>query len=148
MRDNMNGTQLVHLGTLTLSGTTPGASDWVDLKGFNAATIVMVNDTITDAGTAAGFTATAQDNTDTTAAGAAAIVAADSVDGSTITITTTSDAADNAVAGQIGYVGGDRYLRLNVVGTTGTAAVVSIYAILGNASQEPATFIGTSVAAT
>lgn len=148
MRDNMNGTQLVHLGTLTLSGVTPGASAWADLKGFNAATIVMVNDTITDAGTAAGYTATVQEGDDTTAAGASAIVAADSVDGSTISITTTLDTADNTVAGQVGYVGGSRYLRLNVVGTTGTAAVVSLYAILGNASQEPATFIGTKVAAT
>lgn len=148
MRDNMNGTQLVHLGTLTLSGTTPGASSWADLKGFNAATIVMVNDTVTDAGTASGYTATVQHGDDTTASGAAAIDTADSVDGSTITITTTADAADNVVAGQVGYVGNKRYLRLNVVGTTLTDAVISLYAILTDASLEPTTYIGTKVAAT
>ena len=148
MRDNMNGTQLVHLGTLTLSGTTPGASSWVDLKGFNAATIVLTTGVVTDAGTAAGFTASAQTSDTTAASAAAAIVAADSVDGSTIDIDVTSDAADQVVAGQIGYIGSARYLRLNVVGTTGTAAVISIYAILTCASLEPTTYIGTAVAAT
>lgn len=148
MRDNMNGLQLVHLGTLTLSGTTPGASSWIDLKGFNAATIVLTNGVVTDAGTAAGYTATAQHGDTTAASGAAAIVAADSVDGSTISITTLLDTEDNLVVGQVGYVGAKRYLRLNIVGTTGTNAIVSIYAYATHAHREPTTFIGTKVAAT
>jgi len=148
MHDNLRTTQMVHLGNLALSGTTPAASAWVDLKGYDETSIVMVNNTVTDAGTAAGFTASAQYGDDTTAAGAAAIGTDDSVDGSTITIAVTSDTADNAVAGAIGYVGNARYLRLNVVGTTGTDADVSVYAVLGGAHRRPTTFIGTSVAAT
>ena len=147
-RENETCTQMVHLGNLTLSGTTPAASDWVDLRGYDACTLVMVNNTVTDAGTASGFTATGQDNSDTTAAGAAAMGAADVRDGSTTTITVTADAADDAIAGQIAYIGGERYARLNVVGTTGTNADVSVFAILGEASVSPTTFIGTSVAAT
>ena len=148
MHDNLSNMQMVHLGNLALSGTTPAASDWVDLKGYDEVTIVMVNNTVTDAGTAAGFTASAQYGGDTTAAGATAIGTDDSVDGSTITIVVTSDGADDVVAGAIGYVGGSRYLRLNVVGTTGTSADVSVHAILGGAHRRPTTFIGTSVAAT
>lgn len=147
-RDILRDTQMVHLGNLTLSGTTPAASAWADMRDYEGATIVMVNNTITDAGTASGFTATAQYGEDTTAAGAAAIAAADSVDGSTTTITVTSDTADDSIAGAIGYVGKGRYLRLNVVGTTGTDADVSVYALLGKPHRAATTFIGTSVAAT
>lgn len=148
MHDNLTKMQVVDLGTITLSGTTPAASAWVDLKGFNSATIVLRNGTITDAGTASGFTAAVQSGDSSLASGAAAIGADDSVDGSTITITVTSDTADDSVAGAVGYVGDARYIRLNITGTTGTAAVVSVQAILGDASREATTFIGTSVAAT
>ena len=148
MHDNLRNTQMVHLGNLALSGTTPAASDWVDLKGYEACSIVAVSNTITDAGTASGFTLSAQYGDDTTAAGATAIAAADSVDGATITITEITDGDDDTISGAIGYVGGARYLRLNGVGTTGTDADVSVFAVLGGAHRRPTTFVGTSVAAT
>ncbi len=147
MRDMISNKQVVHLGNLALSGTTPAASSWVDLRGFDAATILLVNNTITDAGTAAGFTATAQHSGTTAAADAAAIAAADSVDGST-TVVVTDDAADDTLAGGIGYKGSKRYLRLNVVGTTGTNADVSVLAILNKPHRAETTFVGTKVAAT
>ncbi len=147
MRDMLSNKQVVHLGNLALSGTTPAASSWVDLRGFDAATIVLVNNTVTDAGTAAGFTATAQHSDTTAASDAAAIAAADSVDGAT-TITVTDDAADDVLAGGIGYKGSKRYLRLNVVGTSGTSADVSVLAILNKPHRAKTTFAGTKVAAT
>jgi hypothetical protein len=147
MRDMLRNKQVVHLGNLSLSGTTPAASSWVDVQGFDAATIVLVNNTITDAGTTAGFTATVQHGDDSTAAGAAAIVAADSVDGA-ISVTVTSDTADNSVAGGVGYRGSKRYVRMNVVGTTGTDADVSVIAILNKPHRAETTFVGTAVAAT
>jgi len=147
MRDMLNNKVVTHLGNLTLSGTTPAASAWVDLKGYDACTIMMVNNTITDAGTAAGYTATMQHGDDTTAAGAADVVAADSVNGS-ITVAETSDSADNSVAGGLGYRGDKRYVRFNVVGTTGTDADVSIVAVQNKPHRAPTTFIGASVAAT
>ncbi|MEQ3625982.1 MAG: hypothetical protein ABNH26_08745 [Celeribacter sp.] len=148
MHDNLSTQQVVHLGNLTLSGTTPAASAWVDLKGYDACTIMMVNNTITDAGTASGFTATVQDSDTTAAADAAAIAATSSVDGTTTTVTVTADDADNTLAGAVGYVGGARYVRTNVVGTTGTDADVSVFAILGKPSRAATTFVGTSVPAT
>ena len=147
MRDLKSNIQLVHLGLITLSGTTPGASAWVDLRGFDSAAIVLTTGTVTDAGDSAGFTFTAQHSDLTTAASAAAVVAGDTTDGS-ISVTVTSDASDNVVAGAVGYRGSKRYLRLNGVGTTGTNAIVSVYAVLSHDAQAPATFVGTSVAAT
>lgn len=147
MRDMLNNKQVVHLGNLTLSGETPAASGWVDLKGFDACTIMVVNNTITDAGTAAGFTCSVQHGDTTAGASAAAIVAADSVDGN-IAITVTADAADNAIAGGIGYKGSRRYVRVNAVGTTGTDADVSVIAVMNKPHRAATTFVGTSVAAT
>ena len=73
MRDMLNNKQVVHLGNVVLSGTTPAASSWVDLKGFDACSILVVSNTITDAGTASGFTATLQEGDDSTAVGATAV---------------------------------------------------------------------------
>ena len=147
MRDMLSNKQVVLIGTVTLSGVTPGATSWVDTRGFDACTLVLATDTVTDAGTASGFTFTAQHADDTAAASAAAIVAADSVNG-TIALTVTADTDDNKLIGGIGYKGSKRYVRLNGVGTTGTDATVKVYAILNKPHRAATTFVGTAVAAT
>jgi hypothetical protein len=147
MRDMLSNKQVVLIGTVTLSGVTPGATSWVDTRGFDACTLVLATDTVTDAGTASGFTFTAQHADDTAAASAAAIVAADSVDG-TIALSVTVDTDDNKLIGGIGYKGSKRYVRLNGVGTTGTDATVKVYAILNKPHRAATTFVGTAVAAT
>jgi hypothetical protein len=147
MRDMLSNMQSVLLGTITLSGTTPGASSWVDTRDFDACTIVLVTQTVTDAGDSAGFTFTAQHSDLTTAASAASIVAADSVNGA-ISLTVTADADDDKVIGAIGYKGSKRYVRLNGVGTTGTNAVVKVLAIMNKPARAATTFVGTAVAAT
>ena len=147
MRDMLSNKQVVLLGTITLSGTTPGASSWVDTREYDACTIVLVTQTVTDAGDAAGFTFTAQHSDLTTAASAAAIASTDSVNG-TIALSVTADADDDKVIGGIGYKGNKRYVRLNGVGTTGTNAVVKVMAILNKPHRAATTFVGTAVAAT
>jgi len=147
MRDMLSNKQVVLIGTVTLSGVTPGATSWVDTRGFDACTLVLATDTVTDAGTASGFTFTAQHADDTAAASAAAIVAADSVDG-TIALSVTVDTDDNKLIGGIGYKGSKRYVRMNGVGTTGTDATVKVYAILNKPHRAATTFVGTAVAAT
>lgn len=144
MRDNVNNVQYVNLGSLTLSGTTPGLTGYLDTRGFDAASIMLVNGTITDAGTAAGFTATLQESADTT--GAAAATATETVEGGTITV--TSDAADNVVAGAVGYTGSARYIGLTVTGTTGTSAVVTAIGVLSKPSAAATTIAGAVVART
>jgi hypothetical protein len=147
MRDLKSNIQIVHLGAITLSGTTPGASAWVDTRGFDSAAIVLHTNTVTDAGDTAGFTFTAQHSDTTAASGASALVAADTTDG-TFALSVTSDTDDNKCIGAVGYRGAKRYLRLNGVGTTGTNASVTVYAIVSHDAQAPATFVGSSVAAT
>ena len=147
MRDLLSNTQVVHLGNVTVSGTTPAVSAYVDLQDFGGCTIVIVNNTVTDAGTASGYTITLQESDDTTGAAATSVVAADTVD-DTVTIAVTSDSADNTVAGGFGYVGSEQYVGVRVVGTTGSDADFSVLAILGKPSIAPTTFIGASVART
>lgn len=147
MRDMLSNKQVVLLGTVTLSGTTPGATSWVDTRDFDACTLIMATDTVTDAGTASGFTFTAQHSDTTAAADAAAIAAADSVNG-TVALTVTADTDDNKLIGGIGYKGNKRYVRLNGVGTTGTDATVKVYAILNKPHRAATTFVGSNVAAT
>lgn len=147
MRDMISNTQMVHLGNLTLSGTTPAASSYVDVRDYDACTIVVVSNTITDAGTTSGFTATLQESEDTAAASAGTVATSDTVGGAN-TVTVTSDTADNTIAGAIGYRGGERYVGVSVVGTTATDADVSVYAILNKPHRAPTTFVGTAVART
>lgn len=147
MRDMLSNKQVVLLGTVTLSGTTAGATSWVDTRGFDAVTLMLATDTVTDAGATAGFTFTAQHSDLTTAASAASIVAADSVDG-TIALSVTADGDDNKIIGGIGYKGSKRYVRMNGVGTTGTDATVKVYGILNKPHRAATTFVGTAVAAT
>lgn len=147
MRDMLSNKQVVLIGTVTLSGVTPGATSWVDTRGFDACTLVLATDTVTDAGTSSGFTFTAQHSDTTVAGDAAAIAAADSVNG-TIALTVTVDADDNKLIGGIGYKGSKRYVRMNGVGTTGTDATVKVYAVLNKPHRAATTFVGTAVAAT
>lgn len=147
MRDMISNKQVVLLGTVTLSGTTPGATSWVDTRGFDACTLMLATDTVTDAGTAAGFTFTAQHSDSTAASSAAAIAAADAI-GGTISLSVTADADDNKLIGGIGYIGSKRYVRLNGVGTALTDATVKVYAILNVPHRAATTFVGSNVAAT
>ena len=147
MRDMKSNKQVVHLGNVTVSGTTPATSDYVDIRGFDACTIIVAANTVTDAGTAAGFTVTLQESADTTAAAAGSVAAADAVDG-TVTATVTDDAADNSIAGVLGYRGSDRYVGVTVTGTTGSDADLSVYAVLNKPHRAATTATGTAVSRT
>jgi len=147
MRDLISNSQMVHLGNVTVSGTTPAVSSYVNLRGFDGCTIVVVNNTVTDAGTASGFTVTLQESADTAGASAATVATTDTVGGAN-TIAVTSDSADNTIAGAIGYRGGEQYAGITVTGTTGSDADISVFAILGKPHRAPTTFIGTAVART
>jgi hypothetical protein len=147
MRDMVHNKQVVHLGTVAISGTTPAVSAYVDTRGFDAATIAVLNGTVTDAGTAAGYTVTLQESADTTAAAAATVAAADEVNG-TVTLTETVDANDDVMLGGFGYKGDARYLGVTVTGTTGSDAEIHVVAILNKPHRAATTFAGTAVART
>ena len=147
MRDMLNNTQVVHLGNLTLSGTNTLKSAYASMAGFQACTIVLVANTITDAGAAAGFTATLMESADTTDTAAAAVAAAQAVN-ATQTLSETDDDADNTVIGSFGYIGGEPYVCLNITGTSGANADVTVIAIMQKPRSAPPTLIGTAVART
>ena len=147
MRDLIANTVTVDLSTDTLSGVTPNQSTWVDVRDFNAAAIELFTGAVTDAGTAAGFTATLQ-HSDTTASADAVNVPVIETTNGVNSLTVTDDASDNLLIGVLGYNGNKRYLRFNYVGTSGTDAVVRTVARLGKPDKAPTTYVGTAVAAT
>ena len=147
MRDMLNNKQVVHLGTVAISGTTPAVSAYVDTREFDACTIAVLNGTITDAGTAAGYTVTLQESADTTGAAAGSVAATDAVDG-TITLTETVDANDDIALGGFGDKGTDRYVGVTVTGTTASDAEIHVVAILNKPHRAATTFAGTAVART
>lgn len=147
MRDNVNNTQTVFLGTLSLSGATPAASAWADLRGFDSASLFVKTNTVTDAGAAEGFSFEVQEG-DSSAASGATAVADNELIGSESDLTVTADGDDNKLIGAIGYAGNKRYLRIVGTGTAGTNAGVDIYALLEHPSRAETTFVGASVAAT
>lgn len=112
----------------TLSGTTANASQAIDMQGYEGLAIYLRTHTVTDAGTAAGFTMRVQHSN--------TLVGADFVDctadqlvpdsAGRTTLTVTDDAADDTLVGGVGYRGGRRYVRTITTGTTGTNAVVNV----------------------
>lgn len=147
MRDMLSNKTAIKLADVTLSGTTPGATAAVDVKGFDAVTLAVETGTVTDAGTASGFTVTLQ-HSDTLDADDFEDVAATDVVGDSLSFTVTDDGDDDIIVGGIGYIGGKRYLRLNGVGTSGTDATYSARAIMNKPHRAPTTFVGASDATT
>lgn len=137
----------------TLSGTTPNNSALFDTRGYGSLRVSLLTGTVTDAGTAAGFTLKLQES-DTTVAGDFTDVAAQDIQparGATATtITVTTDGANGISAGALGYVGNKRYVRAVITGTAGTNATVQVIGLLGHPSSAsaPVAAIGATVAAT
>jgi hypothetical protein len=111
----------------TLAGATPAAGDWIDMQGWEGLTFTVSTGTVTDAGTAEGFSFEVQESDTTAAADATAVADADLI-GTEAALTVTSDTDDNKMIGSIGYVGSKRYVRIVATGTTGTDAAVTVHA--------------------
>lgn len=145
MRDLLNNNQFVRGADQTLSGTTANSSALIDVRGFSGATVYLQTGTVTDAGTADGFTMKLQHSDTTDAADFVDVPAAEYL-GSNVVVTADTD--DNIIAGGIGYVGAKRYLRATVTGTTGTSATVNVLAHLGKPHRAPVAAVGATTAAT
>lgn len=150
MRDMISNTQVVRAATQTLSGTTANNSALFDRRGFSSLTVYLETGTVTDAGTAAGFTMKLQHSDSTLGTsfvdvGAEELVA-NSSGGTTVTVTTDGD--NDKVIGGVGYVGNRRYVRAVMTGTTGTNATCNAFAVLGKPARAPVTTVGSTTAAT
>jgi hypothetical protein len=131
----------------TLSGTTKAEGDWIDMQGWQSVTFSVGTGTVTDAGTASGFSFQVEEGDDTTDAGATAVADADLV-GTEAALTVTSDTDDDKMIGSIGYIGSKRYVRMTAVGTTGTNAVVNVHATKRMGSNMGSATIDSGTAAT
>ena len=147
MRDFMRNIQVVHLGNLVMSGTAVLKSDFVDMRGFDKSAIFVVNNTVADAGTAAGFTGVLVHSTSAADADADDCVAADTPDGE-LEVVVTLDTADDEISGGLGYIGGRRFVGVTLTGTTLSDADVTVIAVLSGAHVTPTALIGAAVART
>jgi hypothetical protein len=145
MFDMKSDLQLVRMGGATLSGTTPANTSLIDMQGFSALTVALTTGTVTDAGTAAGFTLKLQ-HSDTTVGTDFVDCATSDVIGANLAV--TEDADDDKAIGTIGYRGNKRYVRAVITGTTGTDAVVVVFGIKERAATRAVTAIAAAVAAT
>lgn len=138
--DMKNVLNFVRMGSATLSGTTPANTSLVDMQGYEGLTVALMTGTVTDAGTAAGFTLKLQHSDSTAAASFVDCTANEVIPDSAglITITVTDDAADNVIANSIGYRGNRRYVRAVLTGTTATAADIVVLGVRAPSSQASA----------
>ena len=144
MRDGLSNTQVIRGADQTLSGVTANASAAFDVRGFDTAVFDLETGVVTDAGTASGFTMVLQHSD--TLVGTDFVAVPDGQFSGTATV--TDDASDKVIAGSIGYLGGKRYVRGVITGTTGTDAVVNVRGNLGKPHRAPVTRIGATIATT
>ena len=145
MFDMKSDLQLVRMGGATLSGTTAANTSLIDMQGFQALTVALTTGTVTDAGTAEGFTLKLQ-HSDTTVGTDFVDCATSDVIGANLTV--TSDDDDDKAIGTIGYRGNKRYVRAVITGTTGTNAVVVVLGIKERAGVRPVEPVADATSAT
>lgn len=150
MRDGISNARLTRGAKQTLSGVTPNNSALIDRRGFSSVTVYLQTGTVTDAGTASGFTMKLQHSDSTLGTSFVDAADAELMPGSSglRTVTVTSDTDDDIMAGGVGYIGAKRYVRAVFTGTTGTNADVSILATLGYPATAPTTTVGATTAST
>ena len=146
-QDLKNKLQFANGISATLSGTTPAKGNIIDTTSFLSNTFFLATGTVTDAGTADGFSTEIQ-HSDTTADTDFAAVTNTELIGLESALKVTADADDNKVIGSIGYAGNKKYIRAVITGTTGTNAVVSGFWVKGNASIEPPVVGASNISAT
>lgn len=150
MRDMISNSTIIRGADQTLSGTTPNPSALIDRRGYDALAVYLQNLAITDAGDATGYTMKLQHSDSTAAASFVDVPTAGVVAGlgGATTVQVTSDTADNTISGGVSYVGGLRYVRAVVTGSTGTNAVVNVIACMGKPHRAPVATVGATTAAT
>ena len=146
--DTVSESSWVLLGKLTASGTSTVVTSLVDMQGFNALDVAFVNATVTDAGAAGGYTIKLQEADVTTSVSFTDVATTDGV-GGTVTTSTTVDTDDDKLTAVLGYIGGKRYVRASLTGTTLSDAVVYVLARRSRSGlSRPNTIVGAATAAT
>ena len=146
--DTVSESSWVLLGKLTASGTSTVVTSLVDMQGYNALDVAFINATVTDAGAAGGYTIKLQEADVTTSVSFTDVATTDGV-GGTVTTSTTVDTDDDKLTAVLGYIGGKRYVRASLTGTTLSDAVVYVLARRSRSSlSRPNAIVGSATAAT
>jgi hypothetical protein len=145
--DATNNTEAAFGMLATLSGATPAKGNIIDMQGWGSLDLHVQTGTVTDAGTASGFSFEVQESDTTADADFTAVADADLI-GTEAALTVTDDDADNIVVGKIGYRGSKRYVRIVATGTTGTNATVCVSATKGHGAIMGSVSIADNIAAT
>jgi hypothetical protein len=136
MRDLMNHTHpVVALAPkAAVTDNTPFVGVWVDRRGYEALTFLLITGILTDADATCAVTiehADASDQSD-----AAAVVEADDLVGTLALAGFTF--ADDAETRKVGYVGEKRYVRITVTPSNNTGNIfLAIIASLGHPLLQP-----------
>jgi hypothetical protein len=149
MRDLISNSTVVRGADQTLSGATPNNSALLDRRGYDGLAVYLQTGAVTVAGST-GFTMKLQHSDSTAAASFVDVPAAGVVpsNGGGVTVTATLDTQDNAIIGGVSYVGGMRYVRAVITGSTGTNAIVNVLACMGKPHRAPVAAVGVTTAAT
>jgi len=140
--DMRNNAEYAMALSATLSGVTPSAGGAIDMQGWEGLTFTVSTGTVTNAGTASGFSFEVQES-DEQDSGYTAVADANLI-GSESGLTVTSDDDDNVLVGSIGYRGEKRYVRIVATATTRTDAAVTVHArkdkgaVMGSATVQDA----------
>jgi hypothetical protein len=137
MFETLRDATRVHMGKVTLNGTAAVASSAIDLRGATGCEISLVTGTISDAGTASGYTVKLQHSDTLVGTDFTDVVAAETPNG-VVSITNTVDTDDDKVIGVLGYTGAKRYVRVVATGTTLSAGDVHPIARLAQAARPAA----------
>lgn len=147
-KDLKNNIKIASGINATLSGVTPAKGNICDLQGCESATFAYLRGTVTDAGTASGFSIEIQECDSTADASFTAVADGDLI-GTEAALQVTVDTSDGEPIGLIGYKGTKRYVRAVVTGTTGTDAAIYGVWIKGNLDfKAPASATSANIAAT
>jgi len=129
LHDNIGVSVALNTGAISSNTTTSGAI--IDTAGFESIEFVIQSGTLTDGSYAPTITEGNESNLSDGSATAAADLLGTAA-------AATFVAADDNAAKKIGYKGGKRYVRLNVVSTgVTTGGTLSAVAIKGNARSKP-----------
>jgi hypothetical protein len=139
MKSDLN---FVRAANLTVGNNTQNSA-LIDMKGWEALTVLVETGTITAAG--AGITFKLQ-HSDTTVGSDFVDCTASEVIGSVPAV--TLDSEDTIAVGTVGYRGNKRYVRLVAVGSASANGVVHAVYVRGRPHSAPVAAIGATTAAT
>jgi hypothetical protein len=140
--DQKSDLNFTRAANLTVGNNTQNSA-LIDMKGWEALTVVIATGVVTAAGAGISFKL---QHSDSTVGSTFEDVPAGEVIGSATAVSEDTD--DNLIMGTIGYRGARRYMRAVAVGSASANALVYAIFVRGRAASSPVVAVGSTTAAT